>query len=280
MKTKILILALAAFCSFSSISAGNCIDNLFNTASRMPNAEKVNLNSFVLGLLKPFSSELKGIKSMSIIDAENISSKDYTRFEKIITQCDSDGYETVTSSNEENEIVRILMKIERENRSQSNAEYHRRQRIINNKYITMKSRIFLLIIVLLSTLQILFANNKIDNLFKKTKELPNAEYYTEDFKKPQVKGVVDGVKAIEVVEADIDNATYLALKKEIEEVDFKPYETILTTSEDDEFVKILIKSTPKKIKEVVVISLYSDEINVVRCKGNLKSDMLEKSKTN
>ena len=52
------------------------------------------------------------------------------------------------------------------------------------------------------------------------------------------------------------------------------------TSEDDEFVKILIKSTPKKIKEVVVISLYSDEINVVRCKGNLKSDMLEKSKTN
>ena len=134
----------------------------------------------------------------------------------------------------------------------------------------MKSRIFLLIIVLLSTLQISFANNKIDNLFKKTKELPNAEYYTEDFKKPQVKGVVDGVKAIEVVEADIDNATYLALKKEIEEVDFKPYE----------FVKILIKSTPKKIKEVVVISLYSDEINVVRCKGNLKSDMLEKSKTN
>ena len=86
----------------------------------------------------------------------------------------------------------------------------------------MKSRIFLLIIVLLSTLQISFANNKIDNLFKKTKELPNAEYYTEDFKKPQVKGVVDGVKAIEVVEADIDNATYLALKKEIEEVDFKP----------------------------------------------------------
>ena len=33
----------------------------------------------------------------------------------------------------------------------------------------MKSRIFLLIIVLLSTLQISFANNKIDNLFKKTK---------------------------------------------------------------------------------------------------------------
>ena len=51
----------------------------------------------------------------------------------------------------------------------------------------MKSRIFLLIIVLLSTLQISFANNKIDNLFKKTKELPNAEYYTEDFKNPQVK---------------------------------------------------------------------------------------------
>ena len=144
----------------------------------------------------------------------------------------------------------------------------------------MKSRIFLLIIVLLSTLQISFANNKIDNLFKKTKELPNAEYYTEDFKKPQVKGVVDGVKVIEVVEADIDNATYRALKKEIEEVDFKPYEAILTTSEDDEFVKILIKSTPKKINEIVVISLYSDEINVVRCKGNLKSDMLEKSKTN
>ena len=30
------------------------------------------------------------------------------------TESDSDGYETVTSSNEENEIVRILMKIEKE----------------------------------------------------------------------------------------------------------------------------------------------------------------------
>lgn len=50
MKTKILILALAAFCSFSSISAGNCIDNLFNTASRMPNAEKVNLEFIRFGI--------------------------------------------------------------------------------------------------------------------------------------------------------------------------------------------------------------------------------------
>ena len=82
MKTKILILALAAFCSFSSISAGNCIDNLFNTASRMPNAEKVNLNSFVLGLLKPFSSELKGIKSMRIIDAEDCPNPDENRKRK------------------------------------------------------------------------------------------------------------------------------------------------------------------------------------------------------
>ena len=112
---------------------------------------------------------------------------------------------------------------------------------------------------------------------KKRRSLPNAEYYTEDFKKPQVKGVVDGVKAIEVVEADIDNATYLALKKEIEEVDFKPYETILTTSEDDEFVKIFIKFTPKKIKEIVVISLYSDEINVVRCKRELKNPTCSKN---
>ena len=146
----------------------------------------------------------------------------------------------------------------------------------------MKSRIFLLIIVLLSTLQISFANNKIDNLFKKTKELPNAEYYTEDFKKPQYSDNYNAAWKYfgKFFEAEIDNANYLNLKKEIEEVDFKRYETILTTSEDDEFVKILIKSTPKKIKEVVVISLYSDEINVVRCKGNLKSDMLEKSKTN
>ena len=43
-----------------------------------------------------------------------ISRPKIIRDSRIITQCDSDGYETVTSSNKENEIVRILMKIEKE----------------------------------------------------------------------------------------------------------------------------------------------------------------------
>ncbi len=115
MKTKILIFSACSIFAVSLLSPPAIVSTTYSIRlPECPMQRKVNLNSFVLGLLKPFSSELKGIKSMSIIDAENISSKDYTRFEKIITQCDSDGYETVTSSNEKNEIVRILMKIEKE----------------------------------------------------------------------------------------------------------------------------------------------------------------------
>lgn len=75
----------------------------------------------------------------------------------------------------------------------------------------MKSRIFLLIIVLFVDSQILFAITKFDNLFKKNKKsCQSLNTIRKISKMPQVKGVVDGVKAIEVVEADIDNATYLA----------------------------------------------------------------------
>ena len=138
----------------------------------------------------------------------------------------------------------------------------------------MKTRIFTLSILLLSALTVL-AGNKIDKLFDQVKDLPNAEYTHEKISKTEKKGVIDGIKNLEAVEAAIDESTYQTLRKTIVKGDYKPYEMLIDTHDDDEVVKILMKRNKKKITEVVIIDLEKDEINLVRFKGNLKSELLK-----
>ena len=140
----------------------------------------------------------------------------------------------------------------------------------------MKTRIFTLSILLLSALTVL-AGNKIDKLFDQIKDLPNAEYTHEKISKTEKKGAIDGIKNLEVVEAAIDESTYQTLRKTIVKGDYKPYEMLIDTHDDDEVVKILMKRNKKKITEVVIIDLEKDEINLVRFKGNLKSELLNKT---
>ena len=140
----------------------------------------------------------------------------------------------------------------------------------------MKTRIFTLSILLLSALTVL-AGNKIDKLFDQVKDLPNAEYTHEKISKTEKKGVIDGIKNLEAVEAAIDESTYQTLRKTIVKGDYKPYEMLIDTHYDDEVVKILMKRNKKKITEVVIINLEKDEINLVRFKGNLKSELLNKT---
>lgn len=140
----------------------------------------------------------------------------------------------------------------------------------------MKTRIFTLSILLLSALTVL-AGNKIDKLFDQVKDLPNAEYTHEKISKTEKKGVIDGIKNLEAVEAAIDESIYQTLRKTIVKGDYKPYEMLIDTHDDDEVVKILMKRNKKKITEVVIIDLEKDEINLVRFKGNLKSEHLNKT---
>lgn len=140
----------------------------------------------------------------------------------------------------------------------------------------MKTRIFTLSILLLSALTVL-AGNKIDKLFDQVKDLPNAEYTHEKISKTEKKGVIDGIRNLEAVEAAIDESTYQTLRKTIVKGDYKPYEMLIDTHDDDEVVKILMKRNKKKITEVVIIDLEKDEINLVRFKGNLKSELLNKT---
>ena len=78
MKTKRLIIAIALLGCSSALFAGNCVNDLFKAAAQLPDAEKITLNPFVTGLIKPFVPEMKGINSMDIIDAEFITEKDYS----------------------------------------------------------------------------------------------------------------------------------------------------------------------------------------------------------
>lgn len=140
----------------------------------------------------------------------------------------------------------------------------------------MKTRIITLSVLLLSALTVL-AGNKVDNLFDQVKSLPNAEYTHEKMSKTEKKGVIDGIKTLEAVEAAIDESTYQALRKTIAKGDYKPYEMLIDTQDDGEVVKILMKRNKKKITEVVIINLEKDEINLVRFTGNLKSELLNKT---
>ena len=120
MKTKSLITAIALlYCSLSAF-AGNSIDDLSKSIAQIPHAEHLNVNSLTLGLIKPFAPELKGVNNVEILNAENISNKDYTRLQALIAQCNTSEYETLVSSNDNDEIARILMKTEKANTSENN----------------------------------------------------------------------------------------------------------------------------------------------------------------
>ena len=80
---------------------------------------------------------------------------------------------------------------------------------------------------------------------------------------------------MEAVEAKIDESTYQTLRKSIVKGDYEPYELLIDTQEEGELTKIFMRHDKKKITEVVIIDLEKREINLVRFKGNLKSELLK-----
>ncbi len=110
MKLKTLFVAIALLATTTLASANNCIDDLTQTISKFPRVEKVNLNPFLLTMLKPFSSELKGFKSLCAINAEELSRQNYKKVKKILDQCNTTEYETVVSETDADEIARIWIK--------------------------------------------------------------------------------------------------------------------------------------------------------------------------
>ena len=114
MKTKSLLIAITLLGYSSVLFADNCIDNLSKSIARIPEAQNININSFALNLLKPFSPELKGVKAMEILNADQLSEQDYKKFKNLITRCNSGEYETMVSTSEDDEMARILLKTEKD----------------------------------------------------------------------------------------------------------------------------------------------------------------------
>ena len=78
-----------------------------------------------------------------------------------------------------------------------------------------------------------------------------------------------------MAEASLDETTYQTLRKEIVKKDYNPHELLLDTQEGDELVKIFMMQSKKKVTEVVILELDKERINLVRFKGNLKSEILK-----
>lgn len=116
MKKYFLCLSLFLIAQWS---LGQNVKQLFAEFSKTANAECVNLNNLETSFLKPFvkSNDIPGLKNMKavqVIDLSNCPEEVKQRFAEKVKSLNDKEYETMVSSNENGERVRVLVKIKKE----------------------------------------------------------------------------------------------------------------------------------------------------------------------
>ena len=105
----VLVLSFNMFwCSSQSVS------DLYSAFSRADKVEKVNLNFFVMTLLRPMmlSAELNGIrvKSLQVMDLSECSRDVKKSFSNMVFDLEDEIYETLVQVNDGDETVKVLAK--------------------------------------------------------------------------------------------------------------------------------------------------------------------------
>ncbi len=96
----------------AQLSYGQNINELFVEFSTAEKAESVKLNKFAMAFIKPFTNnELKGVSSMQVLDLSQCKQSIKEEFAEKSKKIKDQGYETLLQSKEDNEDVRILVKI-------------------------------------------------------------------------------------------------------------------------------------------------------------------------
>jgi len=109
----VLVLSFSCYwCSSQSVS------DLYSEFSHAENVEKVNLNYFVMALLRPMmlSVELNGIrvKSIQVMDLSECDYETKKAYSRMVFDVDDEIYETLVQVNDGDETVKVLARNEYE----------------------------------------------------------------------------------------------------------------------------------------------------------------------
>lgn len=115
MKKYIAILLLILT---SQVAGSQTIDKLFKEFSKMKHTEQIQINSAQIGsiTLKQIkaSTQNMGVNNIELFNFDNCSNKVKERFNKAIQELDDPLFETLLTSNEDNNRRKVMIRIEDE----------------------------------------------------------------------------------------------------------------------------------------------------------------------
>ena len=120
MKRIIFIALLAVFISqgcFSKEYSGqietggkNTVEQIFNSFSKEKNTTRVSVGGFTMSLARLFT-DTKGVSGVEVYAFEDCENSVKERFNEAIKNVKDSSYETLVSTNEKGERVKVLVKI-------------------------------------------------------------------------------------------------------------------------------------------------------------------------
>lgn len=109
MKKFLFSLALLVACQ---LSYGQTVKELIQEFSKAQGAECINIGGVGAKFMKVVSKDMKGIKSVQVIDLSSCSGKVITKFDESIRNLKDTNYEVMVKSNEEGERTRVLIGVQ------------------------------------------------------------------------------------------------------------------------------------------------------------------------
>ena len=111
---KKLFIIIASFLAISELSYGqNTVDDLFKQFAKRENTTSVHIGKMTMGFASLFT-ETMGVNNIEVIDLEDCSENIGAEFCKAVSELKDPEYETMISSNEDDERTRILVKMEKD----------------------------------------------------------------------------------------------------------------------------------------------------------------------
>lgn len=116
-------------------------------------------------------------------------------------------------------------------------------------------------------------------------EYQNFSKLTTTMLKPFIRGKVDsdverlikGISSVRILNLDdCDDGVRKRFANAVEGFDDKAFETLVSTSDEDDRTRILVKEEGKYIREVVVLTVDEDDGTLVHVKGKLKKKDLQR----
>lgn len=149
----------------------------------------------------------------------------------------------------------------------------------------MKKNMILMLVLLVTTTISAMAQS-VDDLFNEFKDKPNVEFV--DIPKTMMglaagaakegKGgdLMKKIDSIRILSIENNSQMKTQFEKKVKNLSKKGYEQMVNSNDDGEKAQILVKTKGKKVTEMLIISIETDECALVQIKGEISpEDVLE-----